>query len=127
MADWFEHCGVTIVAMEATGVYWIPLYELLERRGFQVLLVNARQTKNVSHRKSDVLDCQWLQQLLTFGQVRGAFRPADHLCALRSLCRRRARLLRDQGRCVQHMQKAMTLMNLQLSNAPTDDGRWPAR
>lgn len=120
MADWFEQCGVKIVAMESTGVYWIPLYEVLERRGFEVLLVNAREVKNVSGRKSDVLDCQWLQQLLTFGLLRGAFRPADHMCALRSLWRQRARLLRDQGRYVQHMQKAMTLMNLQLANAISD-------
>lgn len=120
MADWFEQCGVKIVAMESTGVYWIPLYEVLERRGFEVLLVNAREVKNVSGRKSDVLDCQWLQQLLTFGLLRGAFRPADHMCALRSLWRQRARLLRDQGRYVQHMQKAMTLMNLQLANTISD-------
>ena len=120
MADWFERCGVKIVAMESTGVYWIPLYELLERRGFEVLLVNARHVKNVSGRKSDVLDCQWLQQLLSFGLLHGAFRPADHMCALRSLCRQRARLLRDQSRYVQHMQKAMTLMNLQLGNAISD-------
>ena len=120
MADWFEQCGVKIVAMESTGVYWIPLYEVLERRGFEVLLVNARHVKNVSGRKSDVLDCQWLQQLLTFGLLRGAFRPADHMCALRALSRQRARLLRDQGRFVQHMQKAMTLMNLQLANVISD-------
>jgi transposase len=120
MADWFEQCGVKIVAMESTGVYWIPLYEVLERRGFEVLLVNARHVKNVSGRKSDVLDCQWLQQLLTFGLLRGAFRPAEQMCALRALSRQRARLLRDQGRCVQHMQKAMTLMNIQLANVISD-------
>ena len=120
MADWFEQCGVKIVAMESTGVYWIPLYEVLERRGFEVLLVNARHVKNVSGRKSDVLDCQWLQQLLTFGLLRGAFRPIDRMCALRAFVRQRARLLRDQGRYVQHMQKAMTLMNLQLGNAISD-------
>jgi transposase len=106
--------------MESTGVYWIPLYDVLERRGFEVLLVNARHVKNVSGRKSDVLDCQWLQQLLTFGLLRGAFRPADHMCALRALSRQRARLLRDQGRFVQHMQKAMTLMNIQLANVISD-------
>jgi transposase len=106
--------------MESTGVYWIPLYEVLERRGFEVLLVNARHVKNVSGRKSDVLDCQWLQQLLSFGLLRGAFRPADHMCALRALSRQRARLLRDQGRYVQHMQKAMTLMNIQLTNVISD-------
>jgi transposase len=120
MADWFDRCGVKIVAMESTGVYWIPLYEVLERRGFQVLLVNARHVKNVSGRKSDVLDCQWLQQLLTFGLLSGAFRPADQVCALRTLCRQRARLLRDQGRYVQHIQKAMTVMNLQLANVLSD-------
>jgi transposase len=120
MADWFERCGVKIVAMESTGVYWIPLYEVLERRGFEVLLVNARHVKNVSGRKSDVLDCQWLQQLMTFGLLRGAFRPAEHMCALRAFSRQRARLLRDQGRSVQHMQKAMTLMNIQLANVISD-------
>lgn len=120
MADWFEPCGVKIVAMESTGVYWIPLYEVLERRGFEVLLVNARHVKNVSGRKSDVLDCQWLQQLMTFGLLRGAFRPAEQMCALRAFSRQRARLLRDQGRFVQHMQKAMTLMNIQLANVISD-------
>lgn len=120
MADWFEQCGVKIVAMESTGVYWIPLYEVLERRGFEVLLVNARHVKNVSGRKSDVLDCQWLQQLLTFGLLRGAFRPAEQMCAVRAFSRQRARLLRDQGRSVQHMQKAMTLMNIQLANVISD-------
>ena len=120
MADWFEQCGVKIVAMESTGVYWIPLFEVLERRGFEVLLVNARHVKNVSGRKSDVLDCQWLQQLLSFGLLRGAFRPADKMCPLRVFSRQRMRLLRDQGRTVQHMQKAMTQMNIQLANAISD-------
>lgn len=120
MADWFEQCGVKIVAMESTGVYWIPLYEVLERRGFEVLLVNARHVKNVSGRKSDVLDCQRLQQLLTFGLLRGAFRPTEQICAVRAFSRQRARLLRDQGRSVQHMQKAMTLMNIQLANVISD-------
>ena len=76
LADWLTACGVDTVAMESTGVYWIPLFELLEKRGFTVLLVNARHVKNVSGRKSDVLDCQWLQQLLTYGLVGGAFRPS---------------------------------------------------
>jgi transposase len=116
MADWLEACGVDTVAMESTGVYWIPLYELLDARGFKVLLVNARHVKNVSGRKSDVLDCQWLQQLLTYGLLRGAFRPADAVCALRSLSRQREMLLRGQGPQVQHLQKALTQMNLQLTN-----------
>lgn len=120
LADWLEACGVDTVAMESTGVYWIPLYELLESRGFNVLLVNARHVKNVSGRKSDVLDCQWLQQLMRYGLLRGAFRPADAVCALRSLSRQREMLLRSQGRHVQHMQKALAQMNLQLANVISD-------
>lgn len=120
LADWLQVCGVDTVAMESTGVYWIPLYELLDRRGFTVLLVNARHVKNVSGRKSDVLDCQWLQQLMTYGLLRGAFRPADAVCALRSLSRQREMLLRSQGRHVQHMQKALTQMNIQLANVISD-------
>ena len=100
--------------------YWIALYELLESRGFTVLLVNARHVKNVSGRKSDVLDCQWLQQLMSFGLLRGAFRPADQVCVLRSLSRQRTMLLRSQGRFVQHMQKALTQMNIQLANVISD-------
>lgn len=119
-ADWLKRCGVTSVAMESTGVYWIALYELLEARGFEVLLVNARHVKNVSGRKSDVLDCQWLQQLHSYGLLRGAFRPGETVCALRSLTRQRAMLLRGQGRCVQHMQKALTQMNIQLANVISD-------
>ena len=120
LADWLAECGVDTVAMESTGVYWIPLYELLESRGFKVLLVNARHVKNVSGRKSDVLDCQWLQQLLSYGLLRGAFRPADAVCALRSLSRQREMLLRSQGRHVQHMHKALTQMNIQLANVISD-------
>lgn len=120
LADWLGVCGVDTVAMESTGVYWIPLFELLESRGFTVLLVNARHVKNVSGRKSDVLDCQWLQQLMTFGLLSGAFRPADSVCVLRSLWRQRAMLLRGQGRQVQHMQKALTQMNIQLANVISD-------
>jgi transposase len=120
LADWLDTCGVDTVAMESTGVYWIPLYELLESRGFTVLLVNARHVKNVSGRKSDVLDCQWLQQLMSFGLLRGAFRPADQVCVLRSLSRQRTMLLRSQGRFVQHMQKALTQMNIQLANVISD-------
>jgi transposase len=100
MADWLAQCGVKIVAMESTGVYWIPLYELLERRGFEVMLVDARHVKGVHGRKSDVLDCQWLQQLLSYGLLKAAFRPHDQFCALRELNRIRSRTLRDQGRSV---------------------------
>ena len=120
IADWLEACKVDIVAMESTGVYWIALYELLESRGFTVLLVNARHVKNVSGRKSDVLDCQWLQQLMTYGLLRGAFRPAEQVCVLRSLWRQRGMLLKSQARHVQHMQKALTQMNVQLANVISD-------
>lgn len=120
LADWLKACGVETVAMESTGVYWIALYELLESRGFEVLLVNARHVKNVSGRKSDVLDCQWLQQLHAYGLLRGAFRPNEAVCALRSLSRQREMLLRGQGRCVQHMQKALAQMNIQLANVISD-------
>lgn len=120
LADWLTACGVDTVAMESTGVYWIPLFELLDARGFTVLLVNARHVKDVSGRKSDVLDCQWLQQLMTYGLLRGAFRPADEVCALRSLSRQREMLLRSQGRYVQHMHKALTQMNVQLANVISD-------
>ena len=120
LADWLTACGVDTVAMESTGVYWIPLFELLESRGFTVLLVNARHVKNVSGRKSDVLDCQWLQQLMTYGLLRGAFRPTDEVCALRALWRQRTMLLKSQGRHVQHMQKALTQMNIQLCNVISD-------
>ena len=120
LADWLQACSVDTVAMESTGVYWIPLFELLESRGFTVLLVNARHVKNVSGRKSDVLDCQWLQQLMTYGLLSGAFRPTEQVCVLRSLWRQRGMLLRSQGRHVQHMQKALTQMNLQLTNVLAD-------
>ncbi|CAG9931749.1 protein of unknown function [Candidatus Nitrotoga arctica] len=87
LANWLKACGVNKVAMESTGVYWIPLFELLESRGFTVLLANARHVKNVSGRKSDVLNCRWLQQLMTYGLLSGAFRPAEMVCALRALWR----------------------------------------
>ena len=120
LADWLTACGVDTVAMESTGVYWIALYELLDARGFTVLLVNARHVKNVSGRKSDVLDCQWLQQLMSYGLLRGAFRPADAVCALRALSRQREMLLKSQSRHVQHMQKALAQMNIQLANVISD-------
>ncbi|MEO8546185.1 MAG: IS110 family transposase [Burkholderiaceae bacterium] len=120
IADWLEACKVDTVAMESTGVYWIPLFELLESRGFTVFLVNARHVKNVSGRKSDVLDCQWIQQLMTYGLLSGAFRPPEQVCMLRALCRQRAMLLRDQSRDVQHMQKALVQMNIQLANVIAD-------
>lgn len=109
LADWLKACGVDTVAMESTGVYWIPLFELLESRGFTVFLVNARHVKNVTGRKSDVLDCQWLQQLMSYGLLRGAFRPTDEVCVLRALTRQRAMLLRNQARgCTAHAKSADT-------------------
>jgi len=120
LADWLVACRVDTVAMESTGVYWIPLFELLDARGFKVFLVNARHVRNVSGRKSDVLDCQWLQQLMTYGLLSGSFRPDDQICVLRSLWRQRDSLLKNQARSVQHMQKALTQMNIQLANVISD-------
>ena len=116
MARWLKAHGVDVVAMEATGVYWIPVYEVLDAAGFEVHLVNARACKQVAGRKSDVLDCQWIRQLMSYGLLRGAFRPADSWCAVRAYVRQRATLVRDQARSIQHMQKALTQMNLQLAN-----------
>lgn len=120
LADWLAKCGVTTVAMESTGVYWIPLFELLERRGFEVKLVDARRVKNVPGRKSDVLDCQWLQQLHTYGLLAGAFRPADEVCVLRGYMRQREMLVQVAAMHIQHMQKALQQMNLLLHNVVTD-------
>jgi transposase len=120
LANWLTACGVDTVAMESTGVYWIPLFELLESRGFTVYLVNARHVQNVSGRKSDVLDCQWLQQLMSFGLLSGAFRPKGEFCALRAVGRQREMLQSYQARHVQHMQKAVTQMNIQLAQVISD-------
>ena len=120
MAAWLKSCAVDVVAMEATGVYWIPVFEVLERAGFQVYLVDARATKQVSGCKSDVLDCQWIRQLMSYGLLRGAFRPLDETCVLRSFVRQRHRLIKDRARSVQHMQKALTQMNVQLDTVLSD-------
>jgi transposase len=120
MAAWLKDCGIDTVAMESTGVYWIPLFEVLDRAGLEVHLVNPRTTKQISGRKSDVLDCQWLRQLMSYGLLRGAFRPSDEVCVLRSYVRQRARLTQDRSRCVQHMQKALTEMNVQLDAVLSD-------
>src|SRR5487761_1897863 len=120
LAAWLSACEVDTVAMESTGVYWIPLYELLESRGFDVYLVNAPHVKNVSGRKSDILDCQWLQQLMSYGLLSGAFRPRDEICALRSLTRQRDMLIKYQSHHIQHMQKALVQMNVQLMNVISD-------
>lgn len=120
LADWLIACGITTVAMESTGIYWIPVFEILDSRGLEVRLVNARHVKNVPGRKSDVLDCQWLQQLHTYGLLRGAFRPADQVCALRAYVRQRGTLVRISASHIQHMQKALAQMNLQLHNVVSD-------
>ena len=120
IAQWLSYCGVDTVAMESTGVYWIALYEFLESKGFTVYLVNARHVKNVSGRKSDVLDCQWIQQLMSYGLLSGAFRPADEVCALRAVSRQREMLLKYQSQHVQHMQKALAQMNIQIVNVIAD-------
>lgn len=120
MAEWLIACGVTTVAMESTGVYWIPVFEILESHGLEVKLVNARHVKNVPGRKSDVLDCQWLQQLHTYGLLRGAFRPVEQVCTLRAYVRQRAMLVRSAASYIQRMQKALAQMNLQLHNVVTD-------
>ena len=120
LADWLAHSGITTVAMESTGVYSIPLFELLEGRGFEVKLVDARHVKNVSGRKSDVLDCQWLQQLHTYGLLSGAFRPPDEICVLRSYLRQKEMLVQAAAQHIQHMQKALQQMNLLLHNVVSD-------
>ena len=120
LADWLEQCGVDTVVMESTGVFWIPVFELLEQRGFVVLLVDARKVKNVSGRKSDVLDCQWLQQLHTYGLLQGAFRPTDAIVVLRSYLRQRTMLIRGAAAHIQHMQKALQQMNLLLHQVVAD-------
>jgi transposase len=120
LADWLTACGVTSVAMESTGVYWIPLYEILEARGLDVVLVNARHVKNVPGRKSDVLDCQWLQELHTVGLLRGSFRPTAAIAALRAYLRHRETLVQGAATHVQRMQKALVQMNLQLALVISD-------
>jgi len=120
LADWLVACGVTTVAMESTGVYWIPLFEILEARGLQVYLVNARHLKNVPGRKSDVLDCHWIQKLHSFGLLTASFRPEADLCRLRAYLRHRAALLQHRAPHILQMQKALLLMNLQLPQVLTD-------
>jgi transposase len=120
LAKWLQQCGVQTVAMESTGVYWIPLYQILQDYGFVVKLVNARAVKHVPGRKSDVCDCQWLQQLESYGLLNGSFRPEAKICVLRSYMRQRETLVQDAAGQVQHMQKAMTQMNLQLHHVISD-------
>jgi transposase len=120
MADWLQSCGVKTVAMQSTGVYWIALYDVLEKHGLEVFLVNARHTKNVPGRKSDVQESEWLRRLHSYGLLRNSFRPPEQIRALRTVWRLRDRHVKEAGRSVQHMQKALTGMNIQLANAISD-------
>ncbi len=120
LADWLVAYGITSVAMEATGVYWIPIYDILEARGLEVLLDNARHIKHVPGRKSDVSDCEWLRDLHSVGLLRGSFRPTAGLVALRAYLRHRQTLVESAGTYVQRMQKALVQMNLQLPLVVSD-------
>ena len=120
LADWFERCGVRTIAMESTGVYWIAAYELLEQRGFEVVLVNARDAKHVPGRKTDISDAQWLRRLHEYGLLRASFKPKGELAALRAYLRQRERLLDYSASHIQHMQKALMQMNVQLHHVVTD-------
>jgi transposase len=120
LADWLQQTGIRTVAMESTGVYWIPLMQILESRGFEVYLVNAKHVRNVPGRKTDVSDCQWLQYLHSVGLLRPSFRPAQEICAVRSLWRHRETLVELATCHVQHMQKALDQMNLQIHHVISD-------
>ena len=120
LADWLESCRVRTVAMESTGVYWIPLFQTLEERGFMVYLVNAHSLKNVPARKSDVSDCEWIQYLHSVGLLRASFRPKEDICAVRTLWRHRSSLLEMAAEHTLHLQKSLSLMNLQLHHVLSD-------
>ena len=117
---WLKQCKIKTVVMESTGSYWIPVFEMLEQAGFEVKLVDAHHVKNVRGRKSDVIDCQWLQQLHTHGLLSGAFRPENEIVELRSFLRQRSMLIETAAMHIQHMQKALIQMNLHLNNAISD-------
>ena len=120
LAEWLIGCGVDVVALESTGVYWIPVYEVLEQSGLKVWLVDARQMKYVPGRKSDVQDCQWLQKLMSLGFLRAAWRPDGEVCVVRAVARQREVLLTEQASWVQRMQKALVQMNIQLTEVLSD-------
>jgi transposase len=120
MIEWLKRCKVSTVAMESTGVYWLPAYQMLERAGFEVLLVDARAVKHVAAHKSDVKDCQWLQELHTYGLLRGAFRPEDAICQLRAYLRQRKNLVEEGNRHILRMQKCLQEMNLLLHHVLSD-------
>lgn len=120
MAEWLKANGITTVAMESTGVYWVPVFQMLETHGLDVQLVSTRHLKSVPGRKTDVLDCQWIQHLHECGLLRGSFRPADAICVVRAYVRHRDTLTEESGRHVQRMQKALEQMNLQLHKVVDD-------
>ena len=120
LVAWLKKVGITTVAMESTGVYWIPVYDMLEKEGFEVLLVNARHIKNVPGRKTDVIDCQWIQQLHSYGLLRGSFRPKEKMLQMRTLMRHRSILIEYAAAHIQHIHKALSLMNIQLKNVIRD-------
>ena len=120
LADWLQKCRIRTVAMESTGVYWIPLFQILEARGLEVYLVNARYLKSVPGRKSDVSDCQWIQYLHSVGLLRASFRPTMDICAVRSLWRHRTSLLQMASEHILHMQKSLSQMNLQIHHVLSD-------
>jgi hypothetical protein len=120
MADWIKSCGVKTVVMQSTGVYWIPPYEILEECGFEVHLVNARHTKNLPGRKSDVQESQWLLKLHTYGLLNNSFQPVSEIRVLRTYWRQRGEQVRGAATCIQRMQKALTQMNVQLANVISD-------
>ena len=124
LADWLEQCGVTTVAMQSTGVYWIPLYEILDARGMEVYLVNARHTKNLPGRKSDVQESQWLLKLHTYGLLRNSFHPAAAIRVIRTYWRQRGDHVRAISTSIQRMQKTLTQMNIQLANVISDLRGW---
>ena len=120
LADWLKECDIDTVAMESTGIYWIPLFEILEQKGFEVRLVNPRSIKHAPGRKSDVVDCQWIQQLHAYGLLSSAFRPDDQIGVLRAYHRQRTMLVNHTCTHIQHMQKALEQMNLKLANVISD-------
>jgi transposase len=120
MAEWLQACGITTVAMQSTGVYWFAAYDILEQHGLEVFLVNARHTKNLPGRKTDVQESQWLLKLHTYGLLRNSFRPPEDIRQIRTVWRLRNRHVQEAGRTIQHMQKALISMNIHLSNAISD-------
>jgi transposase len=120
MAEWLKQCGIQTVAMQSTGVYWVALYDILTQYGIRVFVVNARDTKNLPGRKSDIQECQWLLKLHVYGLLKNSFRPEEEILVLRTYWRQRQQHVADAARCIQHMQKVLTQMNIQLANAISD-------